>query len=147
MSMTGTPNHGGFHQFLSFLHEIQAFRVVLLCSVQGQAPSTLLLCHPRGVAFRTGWILSPWPASREGKRGWMGTSLCFPLRVGPSTWAHSSLPHWPQASHMTTPDCKGGWEVQSPFCLAVCPEKGCYWAGTVDMGDCIPVGSCCSGLG
>ena len=77
----------------------------------------------------------------------MGTSLCFPLRVGLSTWAHSCLPHWPQASHMTTPDCKGGWEVQSPFCLAVCPEKGCYWEGTVDVGDHISVGSCCSGLG
>lgn len=25
----------GFHQFLSFLHEIQALRVILLCSVQG----------------------------------------------------------------------------------------------------------------
>lgn len=68
----------------------------------------------------------------------MGTSLCFPLRVGPSTWAHSSLPHWPQASHMTTPDCKGGWEVQSPFSLAVCPEKGCYWAGDSGHGRLYP---------
>ena len=86
VSLTGTPHHSGFHQtVISFSREFQALGVILLCGVQGLRLLPPCCCVILGCGFVHRVDPVPEASQQGGAGGRMGTSLCFPLSVGPST--------------------------------------------------------------